>query len=92
MGSEQEPEGGAPPLKGKVYIDEDLCKGCSFCVVFCPTDTLAMGGRLNYKGYHLPEVVAPEKCTGCDMCGLYCPEFAIFGVRQKKKKKEGDNK
>ncbi len=72
-------------VKGTVYITEDRCKGCSFCVVFCPTGALAMGGRLNHKGYHLPELANPEKCNGCDMCGLFCPDFAIFGVRLKKK-------
>jgi 2-oxoglutarate ferredoxin oxidoreductase subunit delta len=80
------PSGGP---KGKVYITEDRCKGCSYCVVFCPTGCLAMGGRLNHKGYHLPEVIRPEKCNGCDMCGLFCPDFAIFGVRTRKKKKGG---
>jgi 2-oxoglutarate ferredoxin oxidoreductase subunit delta len=77
---------GEQDLKGKVYIAEERCKGCSFCVAFCPTETLAMGGRLNAKGYHLPEVVSPERCNGCDMCGLYCPDFAIFGVRLNRKK------
>jgi 2-oxoglutarate ferredoxin oxidoreductase subunit delta len=47
-----------------------------------------MGGRLNHKGYHLPELAHPEKCNGCDMCGLYCPDFAIFGVRLNRKKGE----
>ncbi|MBW2278502.1 MAG: hypothetical protein JRF63_13495 [Deltaproteobacteria bacterium] len=47
-----------------------------------------MGGRLNHKGYHLPELTRPEKCNGCDMCGLFCPDFAIFGVRTKKKKQK----
>lgn len=80
----EHPSGGS---KGTVYINDDRCKGCSYCVVFCPTGCLAMGGRLNYKGYHLPELSHPEKCNGCDMCGLFCPDFAIFGVRFKKLKK-----
>ena len=73
--------------KGTVFIDEERCKGCSYCVVFCPTEALAMGGRLNRKGYHLPELADPELCNGCDLCGLYCPDFAIFGIRLKKLKK-----
>lgn len=89
MGTEAE-NADSKSAKGEVFITEDLCKGCSFCVVFCPTDVLAMGSRLNYKGYHLPDVIAPEQCNGCDMCGLYCPDFAIFGVRSKKKKKKGE--
>ncbi|HUT77166.1 MAG TPA: 4Fe-4S dicluster domain-containing protein [Polyangia bacterium] len=85
-----ESESGQPSasLKGTVYLTAERCKGCSFCVAFCPTGCLAMGGRLNYKGYHLPELAHPEKCNGCDMCGLYCPDFAIFGVRLNRKKGE----
>jgi 2-oxoglutarate ferredoxin oxidoreductase subunit delta len=73
--------------KGTVYLTEERCKGCSFCVVFCPTKALVMGGRMNSKGYRLPELAYPEKCNGCDMCGLFCPDFAIFGVSFKKQKK-----
>lgn len=73
--------------KGTIYLSDDHCKGCSYCVAFCPTGALAMSGRMNRKGYHLPELVHPEKCNGCDMCGLFCPDFAIFGVSFKKSKK-----
>ena len=74
-------DGSEPGLKGKTILDESRCKGCSFCVEFCPTKALVLGTRLNHKGYRLPEVAHPEKCNGCDLCGLYCPDFAIFGVR-----------
>ena len=87
-GSDGAPD--SPKLKGKVILTEGRCKGCSYCVAFCPTGCLVMGGRLNHKGYHLPEMAHPEKCTGCDMCGLYCPDFAIFGVRLNRKKKKGE--
>jgi 2-oxoglutarate ferredoxin oxidoreductase subunit delta len=69
--------------KGTVFITENRCKGCSFCVSFCPTHALVMTKRLNHKGYPLPALGKPELCNGCDMCGLYCPDFAIFGVRFK---------
>jgi len=82
------PKGKSP--KGKVFIDSERCKGCTYCVVFCKPEVLAMGGKLNRKGYHLPEVVNPEKCNGCDICGLFCPDFAIFSVLLKKTKKSGD--
>lgn len=88
MHSESASEQPSGSLKGTVHLTEDRCKGCSFCVAFCPTGCLAMGGRLNKKGYHLPEMAHPEKCNGCDMCGLYCPDFAIFGERLNRKKGE----
>jgi len=84
-GTEAAPKGKG---KGTVYITEERCKGCQFCVVFCPTDALSMAGRLNAKGYPLPDLTSPEDCNGCDLCGLYCPDFAIYGVRFKKAKKK----
>jgi 2-oxoglutarate ferredoxin oxidoreductase subunit delta len=65
--------------KGFVCILVDRCKGCGFCVEFCPTQVLALSSALNAKGYHPPQLVNPDKCSGCDLCGMYCPDFAIVG-------------
>ena len=67
--------------RGLVSIDKERCKGCGYCVEFCPTRVLVMSSKFNAKGYHYPEVADLEKCTGCDLCGMYCPDFAIFGCR-----------
>ena len=67
--------------KGFVAITVERCKGCGFCVEFCPTHVLALSSAYNAKGYHPPHVVSAEKCSGCDLCGMYCPDFAIFGAR-----------
>ncbi|MBZ5630185.1 MAG: 4Fe-4S binding protein [Acidobacteriia bacterium] len=67
--------------KGSVSIHVERCKACGFCVEFCPTKVLALSSAFNSKGYHPPQMVAPEKCSGCDLCGMYCPDFAIFGYR-----------
>jgi 2-oxoglutarate ferredoxin oxidoreductase subunit delta len=67
--------------KGFVTITVERCKGCGFCVEFCPTKVLALSSAFNAKGYHAPHVVNAEKCSGCDLCGMYCPDFAIFGAR-----------
>jgi 2-oxoglutarate ferredoxin oxidoreductase subunit delta len=67
--------------KGNVTITVERCKGCGFCVEFCPTKVLALSSAFNSKGYHPPHMIAPEKCSGCDLCGMYCPDFAIFGFR-----------
>jgi TPP-dependent indolepyruvate ferredoxin oxidoreductase alpha subunit len=71
------------PGKGTVFVRTEICKGCSFCIDFCPTDCLSFSKEFNPKGYHFPVLSAPEACTGCDLCGLYCPDFAIFGERWK---------
>jgi 2-oxoglutarate ferredoxin oxidoreductase subunit delta len=64
-------------LRGDVSILEERCKGCAFCVEFCPTGVLALSERYNTKGYHPPDVVSPQMCTACHLCELLCPEFAI---------------
>jgi 2-oxoglutarate ferredoxin oxidoreductase subunit alpha len=71
------------PGKGTVFVRTEICKGCSFCVDFCPTDCLAFSKEFNPKGYHFPVLRSPEACTGCDLCGLYCPDFAIHAERWK---------
>jgi 2-oxoglutarate ferredoxin oxidoreductase subunit delta len=68
-------------VMGRVMIDSERCKGCGYCVEFCPLGVLAMSTRFNAKGYHFPEAIAPEKCSGCDLCGMFCPDFAICGKR-----------
>jgi 2-oxoglutarate ferredoxin oxidoreductase subunit delta len=74
-------ENAKPKIRGEVIVDRERCKGCYFCVEFCPTDVLVMSEDFNLKGYHFPEIAAADKCTGCGLCGAYCPDFAIFGHR-----------
>ena len=85
MAEEASPEEGSRKRqrknRGLVFIRADRCKGCGYCVEFCPTHVLALSDGFNQKGYHPPEVVDADACTGCDLCGMYCPDFAIFGVR-----------
>ncbi len=69
--------------RGDVLIIADRCKGCAFCVEYCPLDVLAMSDRFNRKGYHPPEVVKSGECVNCNLCEMICPEFAIFSVERK---------
>jgi len=79
-----------PVPKGYVFINSLRCKGCGFCVAFCPQDVLKMGDEINEKGYILPLIANPANCNGCNNCGLFCPDFAIFGIRSGKKKRGGN--
>lgn len=67
--------------KGTIFVQKEVCKGCSFCVDFCPTHALVFSEAFNAKGYHFPVLGQESDCTGCDMCGLMCPDFAIHGAR-----------
>ena len=66
--------------RGEVHIVEERCKGCGFCIEFCPNDVLEMSDKFNKKGYHPPLVVKPDRCVNCGMCQLICPEFAIWST------------
>jgi 2-oxoglutarate ferredoxin oxidoreductase subunit delta len=66
---------------GQIFIIAERCKGCAFCVEFCPKDILAMSEQFNGKGYHVPMVLEEGTCTDCKLCQLLCPEFAIYIVR-----------
>lgn len=68
-------------FRGEVFINRDRCKGCGFCIEFCPPKVLDFSEQYNSHGYHPPDLVNEGGCTGCDLCGLYCPDFAIFGIR-----------
>jgi 2-oxoglutarate ferredoxin oxidoreductase subunit delta len=66
-----------PHVTGHIYLDKQRCKGCGYCVEYCPRKVLEMGSELNPKGYLLVTVVDPDKCLACGFCEVICPEFAI---------------
>ncbi len=63
---------------GTIEIIEERCKGCGFCVEFCPRHVLVMSEKTNAKGYHPPKVTEDTYCINCGLCMLLCPDFAIF--------------
>ena len=63
---------------GIIHIIEERCKGCGFCVEFCPRDVLIMSKRTNARGYHPPELIEDSHCINCGLCTLLCPDFAIY--------------
>ena len=77
--------------RGDIHILLDRCKGCEFCVEFCPRGVLVMSSEFNAKGYHFPIVDQPERCVDCDLCEVICPDFAIFVLPQKENDKEASD-
>jgi 2-oxoglutarate ferredoxin oxidoreductase subunit delta len=65
-------------VRGEVEIVVERCKGCAFCVEYCPRGVLAMSKEFNRKGYHPPLVLRAGECLNCNLCEMICPEFAIF--------------
>jgi 2-oxoglutarate ferredoxin oxidoreductase subunit delta len=76
------------PPKGKIFIIDERCKGCGFCIEFCPRKVLEESQKFNSKGYHPPEVANPDDCVHCGLCELICPEFAIFVMDAKEYEKQ----
>lgn len=63
----------------KLIIEPEHCKGCSFCVEFCPKNVLSLTkDQFNAKGYSFSQADHPENCMACGLCEMYCPDFAIY--------------
>ena len=71
-------------ILGDVHILKERCKGCGFCVEYCPVDVLELSAEFNKKGYHPPIVKNPETCVNCGLCEMICPEFAIWSTPKEK--------
>jgi len=54
--------------RGRVHILTERCKGCGFCVEYCPRQVLVMSEGFNQKGYHPPEVTRTGACLSCNLC------------------------
>ena len=70
-------------IKGTIVVDTECCKGCSVCVVVCPTKAIGLGHEVNPKGYNYMQMVNPETCTGCTNCAAVCPDSCITVYRVK---------
>ncbi len=62
----------------EIRINKEFCKGCNYCIEYCPMKVYEPSDELNGKGYRVPIIARPEDCSECGLCELYCPEFAII--------------
>jgi 2-oxoglutarate ferredoxin oxidoreductase subunit delta len=69
--------------KGRIIVNEELCKGCELCTTVCPKHLIEMAmDRFTPAGYHPATLVDPEsECTGCAICAVICPDAAITVFR-----------
>ena len=68
------------PVRGRVFIRKNRCKGCQFCIEFCPQHVLAVSKDFNARGYRYP-VVVKDACIHCTLCLMLCPDYAILSKR-----------
>ena len=51
-------------------IDEDVCIGCTQCILACPVDAIVGAAKLMHT-------VIASWCTGCELCIAPCPVDCI---------------
>jgi 2-oxoglutarate ferredoxin oxidoreductase subunit delta len=61
----------------EVKVNDKLCKGCGYCVHYCPKKILELGKVRSSKGHFYPAVTDQDACIACLMCATICPEGAI---------------
>ena len=61
-----------------VSIRVSRCKGCGYCIEFCPGKVFERAGARNSSGIDPPEIVRPQDCLDCGRCLSLCPEFAVI--------------
>ncbi|MGH8763671.1 MAG: RnfABCDGE type electron transport complex subunit B [Nitrosospira sp.] len=67
------PAHGISKPKAAALIDEQICIGCTLCILACPVDAIVGAARQTHT------VIAAE-CTGCELCIAPCPVDCISMV------------
>lgn len=62
----------------KPKLIESYCKGCGYCIEFCPKDVFEESDELNERGVKIPKIREEVECIRCGLCTVLCPEMAIF--------------
>lgn len=60
-------------------INEDLCVGCTKCILICPVDAIIGSDNLMHN-------VIENECTGCELCINSCPMDCISLIEIPKEK------
>jgi len=68
--------------KAEIHLIVDQCKGCGYCIQYCPKKVLEESRDINARGVYPPRIVDESKCVICSFCTAVCPDFAIFVVEK----------
>ena len=60
-------------FKGAIVVDIEHCKGCSLCVVACPTHVIDLNPDVNGKGYHYAYMKIRTPASVVPVVGWYAP-------------------
>jgi len=61
----------------KITINKKRCKGCQYCIIFCPKKNITLDKTLNENGLSTAAIISEDNCTGCGICYLMCPDCCI---------------
>lgn len=67
-----------------IVINENRCKGCGFCINFCPKKVIGVAEYLNSRGYYPSKMINQLECIGCGICARMCPDVAISVYKEDK--------
>lgn len=64
---------------GRIVVDAIVCKGCGYCINFCPKKVIHFGETRNSSGYgnRVAEQIEGADCVACKTCAIVCPDSAI---------------
>jgi 2-oxoglutarate ferredoxin oxidoreductase subunit delta len=62
---------------GKVTINADFCKECSFCIQACTRAKIVLSKKVNIRGYYPAIFIDDGGCNACGLCAIICPEAAV---------------
>jgi NAD-dependent dihydropyrimidine dehydrogenase PreA subunit len=74
-------------IMNHITIKSEECKGCRFCMEFCPKQCITISSPINKIGYQYAEFKS-EKCTACGICYYVCPEPGAITVIAEKETTE----
>ncbi len=68
--------------KAEIHLIKDQCKGCGYCIEFCPRKVLEESEEINARGVRPPRILDEGQCILCCFCTAVCPDFAIYVVEK----------
>jgi 2-oxoglutarate ferredoxin oxidoreductase subunit delta len=69
--------------KAEIHLIKDQCKGCGYCIEFCPKKVFEESNEINARGVRPPKIIDESKCLLCSFCTAVCPDFAIYVIERK---------
>jgi 2-oxoglutarate ferredoxin oxidoreductase subunit delta len=63
--------------RGKITIDTKRCKGCEYCIIYCPKKCISLSEEINMRGVRYAVFTKPEACIACNICATVCPDVCI---------------